>query len=100
MKESHGESVASYTDPESCVAARKGVSEALTGAHAGRALSREIHQQPGVPTPLKRPEGNTAPVAIARRSQAPRGLRPRSCVETHCWDSGCPTFDSRRDGAA
>lgn len=100
MKESHGESVASYTDPESCVAAREGVSEALTGAHAGRTLSREIHQQSGMPTPLKRPEGNTACIAIARCIQVPRGLRPRTCVETLCRNSGCPVFDSRLDGMA
>ena len=41
MKESYGEGVASHTDPESCRAARKDRVEALTGARAGRALSRE-----------------------------------------------------------
>ena len=41
MKESHGEGVAPHTGPESCVSARKGGGEALTGERAGRALSRE-----------------------------------------------------------
>ena len=42
MKEPYGEGLASHTDPESCVAAREGGGEALTGAGAGRVLSREI----------------------------------------------------------
>ena len=41
MQESHGEGVASHTDPESCGAACKGGVEALTGARTGRVLSRE-----------------------------------------------------------
>src|SRR5438067_7450982 len=42
MKELYGEGPASHTDPESCVVSRKAGHEALTGAHAGGALSREI----------------------------------------------------------
>ena len=41
MKESHGEGVASHTDPESCGAVCKGGVEALTGARAGQVFSRE-----------------------------------------------------------
>jgi len=41
MKESYGEGVATHTDPESCGASREGGVEALTGARAGRVLSRE-----------------------------------------------------------
>src|SRR3970282_2361615 len=41
MKESYGEGVASHTGPESCVSARKGGGEALTGERAGRVFSRE-----------------------------------------------------------
>jgi len=41
MKESHGEGVATHTDPESCGAGRKVCVEALTGARAGRVFSRE-----------------------------------------------------------
>ena len=42
MKESHGEDLASHTDPESYMVARKGGREALTGGCAGGLLSREI----------------------------------------------------------
>ena len=53
MKESYGEGLATHTDPESCVASRKGWDEALTGAPAGWVSSREITRwkQSGVPTP-------------------------------------------------
>ncbi len=44
MKESHGEDLASHTDPESCTVVRKGGCEALTGVCAGELLSREIIQ--------------------------------------------------------
>ena len=43
MKESYVEGLASYGGPESCVHIREGVSEALTGARAGRVLSRVMH---------------------------------------------------------
>ena len=43
MKESYVEGLASYGGPESCVHAREGVGEALTGERAGRVLSRVIH---------------------------------------------------------
>ena len=43
MKESYVEGLASYGGPESCVHIREGVGEALTGARAGRVLSRVIH---------------------------------------------------------
>ena len=41
MKESHGEGLASHTDPESCVYTRKGIGEALTGEVRAGLLSRE-----------------------------------------------------------
>ena len=43
MRESHVEGVATHGDPESCTDAREGGGEALTGARAGRVLSREMH---------------------------------------------------------
>jgi hypothetical protein len=43
MKESDGKGEANHPDPESCVGHRKGLTEALTGAQAGRALSCEIN---------------------------------------------------------
>lgn len=42
MKEPHIEGVATHDGPESCVDARKGVGEALTGVRVGEVLSREI----------------------------------------------------------
>jgi hypothetical protein len=41
MREPHGEGLANHTGPESCVVVREDISEALTGEHAGRVLSRE-----------------------------------------------------------
>ncbi len=41
MKESYVEGLAAHSGPESCVAVRKGRSEALTGVRAGWVLSRE-----------------------------------------------------------
>jgi len=47
MKELYGEGLATHTDPESCVGSRKGAGEALTGAHAGRAMEPRKHLFPG-----------------------------------------------------
>lgn len=47
MKESYTEGPASHSDPESCGGARKDAAEALTGAHTGRVLSREIRCNQG-----------------------------------------------------
>jgi len=66
MKESYGEGVASHTGPKPCAGARKGTGEASAGVRAGRVLSRESMDQIGVPTPSRRPEGNTGRAAIAR----------------------------------
>ena len=41
MKESYVEGLATHDGPESCVIAREGEGEALTGVRAGRVLSRE-----------------------------------------------------------
>ncbi len=57
MKEPHREGVAIHSDPESCAGSREGAGEALTGAHAGRALSSEICLSPWVPTPFWEAEG-------------------------------------------
>ena len=40
MKESYTEGLANHSDPESCGYVGNDISEALTGAHAGRVLSR------------------------------------------------------------
>ena len=41
MREPYGEGLATRADPESCGVVHKGRAEALTGARAGRVLSRE-----------------------------------------------------------
>lgn len=45
MEESYVEGVATHDDPESCTDVREDGGEALTGARAGRVLSREMHFQ-------------------------------------------------------
>jgi len=42
MKVPYDEGVATHIDPESCADGRKEMGEALTGARAGRVLSREM----------------------------------------------------------
>ena len=69
MKESHVEGLASRDGPESCVHAREGVGEALTGVRAGRVLSREmIH-----PRRKPRPDRGAEAVRVSRRPH--RGCR-------------------------
>lgn len=52
MKESHSESLASHTGPESCGVTRKGGAEALTRESAGQVTeSRKTHYS-GMPTLL------------------------------------------------
>jgi RNA-directed DNA polymerase len=46
MKVSYGEGLATHTGSESCIGARKGADEALTGVRAGQVLSREIEIPP------------------------------------------------------
>ena len=52
MKESHSESVASHTGPESCGVTRKGDAEALTGESAGQVTESRKTRYSGTPTPL------------------------------------------------
>ena len=47
MKELYGEGLATHTDPESCAGSREGTGEALTGAHAGRAIEPRKQRFPG-----------------------------------------------------
>src|SRR5271157_3519204 len=68
------EDVANRIDPESCAAARKGVSEALTGECTGQPLSRESTLISGADVvPLT--EGNTDECDIASTRTARRGRR-------------------------
>ncbi len=50
MQVRHVEGLANRNGPESCVGVGDCVGEALTGERAGLVLSREIHDDSGVPT--------------------------------------------------
>src|ERR1035437_821767 len=85
MKESYRKGVANHPDPESCLASRKAAIEALTGAHAGWALSCEIIAT-RVPTSFNMAEGNTGGCALASirrtlRSQETPGMHGNSMRE-------------------
>src|SRR3974377_233263 len=71
----HDEGVAIHVDPESCAAAREGISEALTGERIGQPLSRESTLIPGADVvPLT--EGKTYGRDIASAQTTRRGRRP------------------------
>ena len=88
MEESYGEGLASHTGPESCVVAREGGDEALTGVRAGRVLNREIAEPPqgghsGVPTHI-RECGKATPVAsLTRDAIGPRAVGDPEHVRKH-----------------
>jgi hypothetical protein len=82
MKESHGEGVAIHSDPESCVVAREGDGEALTGARAGQVLSREIDLTPGCRRPYGRRKA-TPTVSPTRDAVGPRAVRDPEHARKH-----------------
>jgi hypothetical protein len=93
MQESHSEGLAIHTDPESCGYVGNGISEALTGAHAGWVLSREsLDLMIGVPTLSQLSEGHTGCLVKARgipdsaRSQTPCTYGNSLCRN---WDIPC-----------
>ena len=90
MKELYAEGLATSGDPESCVCSREAVGEALTGAGAGRVLSRE-KKQFRVPTLLAKAEGNTCFTVSARWSVTRRGRSPRARTEPFCTGTGRST---------
>ena len=69
----HDEGVANRIGPESCAAAREGISEALTGECTGQPLSRESTLFPGADV-VPVTEGNTDGRDIASAQTARRGL--------------------------
>src|SRR5919201_5441985 len=89
MRELDAEGVAIHGGPESCVGAREGGGEALTGVRVGRAMEPR-NQRSGVPTPYNQAEGNSADGAIARRQRTLRGLRTCACAESPCARTGRP----------
>ena len=109
MKELYGEGLATHADPESCAGSRKGAGEALTGAHAGRAI------EPRKPLLL----GADAVTTSGRQHDPAQDLRARdrpgaveelgvqegdgrdACVESPCARTGrslaLPSLMVRRD---
>ena len=73
MEELYVEGVAIHGGPESCVGAREGAGEALTGARVGRAIEPRNHQF-GVPT-LSPWWKATRPVALCEALVRPRAVR-------------------------
>src|SRR5213593_1393424 len=99
MKESYGEGVASHAGPESCVGAREGDREALTGGGAGRVLSREMHE------PLRGADAvevSGRPYRARRQGEAwsdPRAVRDPAHVPKHRErEPGEPAFVCGRGG--
>ena len=88
MQESYGEGVASHTGPESCVGAREGIDEALTGVRAGRVLNRETAKLPqgghsGVPTHIRECGKATLATSLARDVAGPRAVEDPEHVRKH-----------------
>jgi len=70
----HDEGVVNHIDPESCVAAREGRGEALTGEHIGQPLSLEMNIVSDADT-LSNVEGNTGAHVNASARLVRRGRR-------------------------
>jgi hypothetical protein len=75
--------------PKSCVGAREGVGEALTGVHLGWAMEPR-NQRFGVPTPYNQAEGNIDGRGSANGRRTLRGLRTCACAESPCARTGRP----------
>ena len=73
MEELYVEGVAIHGGPESCVGAREGAGEALTGARIGQAIEPR-NPQFGVPT-LSQWRKATRPVALCEALVRPRAVK-------------------------
>ena len=99
MREPHIEGPATHDDPESCTGTRKGDGEALTGAHTGTVLSREIRHS-GAPTPLCKAEGNTARGRHRESSVGPARSETRDTCGTSLRENREIPCSPAADGAA
>ena len=96
MQESYGEGVASHTGPESCVDAREGGDEALTGVRAGWVVNRENADPPsgghsGVPTHIRGCGKATPAASLTRDATGPRAVEdPTHVRKHHARESGEP----------
>lgn len=80
MQVHYSEGLAAHTGPESCVHAREGMGEALTGERAGQPLSGENSIEGA--DAVEDAEGNTDRCASASAGMTLRRLRPWH-VRTH-----------------
>jgi RNA-directed DNA polymerase len=97
MQEPYGEGVASHTGPESCVAAREGGDEALTGVRAGRVLSRENPLTSECRRRLPARKAMSGASLARDASRTLRGQRPRARTETPHVEPGRPCVWPRTD---
>jgi len=99
MQEPHIEGPATHDDPESCTGTREGDGEALTGAHTGAVLSREIRHS-GAPTPLSKAEGNTVRGRQRESSDGPARSETRDTCVTSLRENRENPCSPAADGAA
>jgi hypothetical protein len=110
MKELYGEGLATHTDPESCVGSREGTGEALTGAHAGRAIEPRKHQVLGADAvtvsgrQYDLEQHCEHEIDLARSENSVGGRSDGvACVESPCARTGrslvLPSLMARRDAA-
>jgi hypothetical protein len=90
----HDEGVANRIDPESCAAAREGISEALTGERIGQPLSRDRKLIPGADAVCVA-EGNRSKSANASTWTTRRGRRHWHVRKFLAREPGDPTSDHR-----
>lgn len=96
MEELYVEGLATHDGPESCIGAREGGGEALTGVRAGRAIEPR-NSVIGVPTLSQRRKA-TLPGAFSRAVGGPRGVRePGHVRNLHVREPGGPAFAHRVD---
>ena len=110
MKVSYVEGLAAHSGSESCVVARKGTGEALTGVRAGRVLSREKKFPPGCRRCWSKrkatPDASLSPDAFGSRAvRDPEHVRkhlarepgdPRSAHDDGCVGRVGKSKDARR----
>jgi hypothetical protein len=100
MKESYGEGLASHTGPESCAwHSCKAAREALTGARAGRVLSREMYRNQSADV-VRIAEGNIGGCGNVSMHWTLRGLRPLHVWKLHAREPGGLTSARHRKGRA
>jgi len=98
MKESYQKGVANHLDPESWACNREAVRQALTGAHVGEPLNREIGQIRGADVVW--PDGRQHRLLDnARGHRSLRGPRPSARMETLCTEIGRSRLSTSADGA-